>query len=107
MAWCEYHGLTKHTVDSLRRTLRILDWANMPNPFRHDNGVPVLDLGANTHRPLAARAMGYESFAVGNSVMTSVGMLLNEDGRPMLIVTLHGSTDAHKTLDPVEMILGR
>src|SRR5271156_5280055 len=43
MAWREYHEFTKHTVEKLRRTRYSLDWANMPNPFRHYEGVPVLD----------------------------------------------------------------
>jgi hypothetical protein len=32
MTWREYHELTKHTVESLRRSRHFLDWANMPNP---------------------------------------------------------------------------
>ena len=28
-----------------------LDWANMPNPFRHYEGVPVLDLPADPPAP--------------------------------------------------------
>jgi SagB-type dehydrogenase family enzyme len=44
MTWREYHESTKHSVESLRRTPHALDWANMPDPFRHYEGVPVLDL---------------------------------------------------------------
>src|SRR5271156_3768486 len=51
MGWREYHELTKHSVESLRRTQRYLDWANMPNPFRHYDGVPVLDLPADPPAP--------------------------------------------------------
>jgi hypothetical protein len=29
MDWREYHELTKHSVESLQRTQRYLDWANM------------------------------------------------------------------------------
>jgi len=47
MTWLEYHELTKHSAESLRRTQHYLDWANMPNPFRHYEGVPVLDLPAD------------------------------------------------------------
>jgi SagB-type dehydrogenase family enzyme len=47
MTWREYHELTKHSVESLRRNPHYLDWANMPNPFRHYEGVPVLDLPAD------------------------------------------------------------
>lgn len=43
MTWREYHESTKHTVQSLR-TRHFLDWQNMPDPFRHYEGVPMLDL---------------------------------------------------------------
>src|SRR5580700_1493950 len=51
MTWREYHDLTKHSVASLQRTRHYLDWANMPNPFRHYEGVPVLDLPADPPAP--------------------------------------------------------
>jgi SagB-type dehydrogenase family enzyme len=51
MTWREYHELTKHSVESLRRTPHVLDWANMPDPFRHYEGVPVLDLPAEPPVP--------------------------------------------------------
>ena len=51
MTWREYHELTKHSAESLRRTQHYLDWANMPNPFRHYEGVPVLDLPADPSAP--------------------------------------------------------
>ena len=51
MTWREYHESTKHSVESLRRTLHVLDWANMPDPFRHYEGVPVLDLRADPPVP--------------------------------------------------------
>ena len=51
MDWREYHELTKHSVESLRRTQYYLDWANMPNPFRHYEGAPVLDLPADPPAP--------------------------------------------------------
>jgi SagB-type dehydrogenase family enzyme len=54
MTWREYHELTKHSVESLRRAPHYLDWANMPNPFRHYQGVPVLDLPANPPAPSIA-----------------------------------------------------
>jgi len=28
VTWREYHGLTKHSVESLRRTQRHIDWVN-------------------------------------------------------------------------------
>ena len=51
MRWREYHEATKHSVESLRRARRVLDWANMPDPFRHYEGVPVLDLPADPPAP--------------------------------------------------------
>src|SRR5271170_1533416 len=51
MAWREYHEFTKHTAEKLRRTRYSLDWANMPNPFRHYEGVPILDLPADPPAP--------------------------------------------------------
>jgi SagB-type dehydrogenase family enzyme len=42
--WREYHERTKHSAEALRRAPHFLDWANMPDPFRHYEGVPVLDL---------------------------------------------------------------
>ncbi len=51
MDWREYHELTKHSVESLRRTQYYLDWANMPNPFRHYEGAPILDLPADPPTP--------------------------------------------------------
>jgi hypothetical protein len=51
MTWREYHDTTKHSVASLRRTSHVLDWANMPDPFRHYEPVPVLDLPADPPVP--------------------------------------------------------
>src|ERR1700721_1939385 len=51
MTWQEYHELTKHSAESLRRTQHYLDWANMPNPFRHYEGVTVVDLPADPPAP--------------------------------------------------------
>jgi hypothetical protein len=51
MTWREYHESTQHSVESLRRTPHVLDWANMPDPFRHYEGVPVLDLPADPPNP--------------------------------------------------------
>ena len=51
MTWREYHEATKHTVESLRRAHYTLDWRNMPDPFRHYEGVPVLDLPADPPAP--------------------------------------------------------
>jgi hypothetical protein len=51
MTWREYHDSTKHSVESLRLAQHVLDWANMPEPFRHYEGVPVLDLPADPPVP--------------------------------------------------------
>jgi SagB-type dehydrogenase family enzyme len=51
MTWREYHESTKHSVESLTRAPHVLDWANMPDPFRHYEGVPMLDLPANPPIP--------------------------------------------------------
>jgi hypothetical protein len=47
MTWHKYHEATKRHVESLRRKRHILDRANMPHPFRHYEGVPVIDLPAD------------------------------------------------------------
>src|SRR5579864_4694971 len=47
MTWREYHESTKHSIESLRRAPHVLDWANMPDPFRQYEGAPVLDLPAD------------------------------------------------------------
>jgi SagB-type dehydrogenase family enzyme len=51
MTWSEYHESTKHSLESLRRAPHFLDWANMPDPFRHYQDVPVLDLPADPPAP--------------------------------------------------------
>jgi SagB-type dehydrogenase family enzyme len=51
MTWREYHESTKHTVESLRRSQHFLDWKNMPDPFRHYEGAPLLDLPADPAGP--------------------------------------------------------
>src|SRR3954468_3437869 len=51
MNWREYHERTKHSVASLRQASHALDWSNMPDPFRHYEGVPVLDLPADPPAP--------------------------------------------------------
>src|ERR1043166_2705439 len=51
MTWREYHEATRHSIESVRRAPHVLDWANMPDPFRHYEGVPVLDLPADPPSP--------------------------------------------------------
>ena len=52
--WRAYHEATKHTPERLRRAAYTLDWANMPNPFRHYDGIPVIDLPADPPSPAVA-----------------------------------------------------
>ena len=49
--WREYHEATKHSGASLRKSQRALDWANMPDPFRHYENVPIVDLPADPSAP--------------------------------------------------------
>ena len=51
MTWREYHGITKHSVASLKRAPHVLDWANMPDPFRYYEGAPLLELPADPPVP--------------------------------------------------------
>ena len=51
MIWRDYHEATKHSPESLQRSRGFLDWANMPDPFRHYEGIPVLDLPADPPVP--------------------------------------------------------
>ena len=51
MTWGESHELTKYSAESLRRNRHALDWENMPDPFRHYEGTPVLDLPADPPGP--------------------------------------------------------
>jgi hypothetical protein len=53
MTWREFHQSTAHSVESLRQSPHALDWVNMPDPFRHYEGVPVLDLPADPLSPEA------------------------------------------------------
>ena len=69
MTWREYHEATKHSVESLRRARHVLDWANMPDPFRHYEGVPVLDLPADPPAP----EMPALEVLLGTSGTTPVG----------------------------------
>lgn len=46
-----YHEATKHTVESVYANQRTLDWENMPDPFRHYEGVPLMDLPADPEPP--------------------------------------------------------
>jgi SagB-type dehydrogenase family enzyme len=75
MTWREYHELTKHSVESLRRTQRYLDWANMPNPFRHYEGVPILELPADPAAPQISALEVLEGKTGNTSAMDGAGFL--------------------------------
>jgi SagB-type dehydrogenase family enzyme len=49
--WREYHEATKHSPQSVARSRHVLDWPNMPDPFRHYEGTPLLDLPADPPTP--------------------------------------------------------
>jgi SagB-type dehydrogenase family enzyme len=78
MTWRDYHEATKHTVESIRRSLRSLDWANQPDPFRHYEGVPVLDLPADPPPPdiptlkLLRGASGHTSVKDGSEFLSQL-----------------------------------
>ncbi len=56
-----YHEATKHTPERLRASRHFLDWANMPSPFRHYEGAPLVDLPADP--PLAPFLAGAEALS--------------------------------------------
>ena len=51
MIWREYHEYTKHSLESRESKPHFLDWPNMPDPFRHYEGAPLLDLPADPPVP--------------------------------------------------------
>ena len=77
MTWREYHESTKHSVESLRRARRDLDWANMPDPFRHYEGAPVLDLPADPPAP-GITALDVLQGGIGTSVLTDGATFLSQ-----------------------------
>ncbi|MEP6962544.1 MAG: SagB/ThcOx family dehydrogenase, partial [Acidobacteriota bacterium] len=77
MTWHEYHEATKHSTESLRRTVHFLEWANMPDPFRHYEGVPVLDLPADPPTP-ETPALDILLGATGNSPARDGATFLSE-----------------------------
>jgi SagB-type dehydrogenase family enzyme len=77
MTWREYHELTKHSAESLRRTPHYLDWTNMPNPFRHYEGVPILDLPADPPAPQSS-ALDVLEGKTGNTSATDGAKFLSQ-----------------------------
>jgi len=75
--WREYHESTKHSVESLRRSRHALDWANQPNPFRHYEGVPIVDLPADPPSP-AIPALSLLQGEHGNSDCRNGAEFLSE-----------------------------
>jgi len=74
-----YHEATMHTPERLRKSAYTLDWDNQPDPFRHYEGAPLVDLPADV--PLAPPANGAEllsallfhSAAVSSSKLSPAG----------------------------------
>jgi SagB-type dehydrogenase family enzyme len=77
MTWLEYHEFTKHRAGPLRRTQHYLDWANMPNPFRHYEGVPVLDLPADPPAPQISALEVLEG-KIGNTLASDGAEFLSQ-----------------------------
>jgi SagB-type dehydrogenase family enzyme len=77
MTWLEYHELTKHSAESLRHSQHYLDWANMPNPFRHYEGVAVLDLPADPPAPQISALEVLEG-KIGNTLAGDGAELLSQ-----------------------------
>src|ERR1700761_8872955 len=75
MTWREYHEATKHSVESRARARHVLDWANMPDPFRHYEGVPVLDLPADPPAP---------EMPTLDVLLNTLGTTPADDGPPLL-----------------------
>ena len=75
MTWREYHELTKHSAESLRRTQHYLDWTNMPNPFRHYEGVPIFDLPAEPQGPRISPLEVLEGKTGNSSARDGAGFL--------------------------------
>lgn len=77
MTWREYHELTKHSAESLRRNPHYLDWANMPHPFRHYEDTPVLDLPSDPPGPPIS-ALEVLAGKVGNTSAKDGAALLSQ-----------------------------
>jgi SagB-type dehydrogenase family enzyme len=69
-----YHEATKHSVAKLRASHHTLDWANLPDPFREYEGVPVIDLPADPEPP-AIPALEVLRDAKGATALTGVDFL--------------------------------
>lgn len=47
----QYHSATKYAPESIRNTVPPLDWENRPDPFRHYESTPLIDLPADPVSP--------------------------------------------------------
>jgi len=78
MTWHEYHEATKHSRESLHRSQHVLDWPNMPDPFRQYKGVPEVDLPADPPAPeiatleLLQGSFGHTSVADGPTFLSQL-----------------------------------
>jgi SagB-type dehydrogenase family enzyme len=100
LTWREYHNFTKHTAEKLRRTQHFLDWANMPDPFRHYEGVPVLDLPADPPAPgtkLAADGPTFLSQLLFYSAAISASKLVPSTGYRYALRVNPSSGNLHPT----------
>jgi SagB-type dehydrogenase family enzyme len=77
MTWRDYHDATKHSIERLRRSAHTLDWRNMPNPFRHYEGVPVIDLPADPPAPMIP-ALEVLQGAMGSTVEGDGAVFLSQ-----------------------------
>ena len=68
-SWREYHEATKHSVESLSRARNVLDWANMPDAFRHYEGAALIDLPADPPAP----GMSFQDVLGGLQAAPSLG----------------------------------
>ncbi len=77
MMWREYHEATKHTVERIMGSRHFLDWENMPEPFRHYEGVPELDLPSTAPAP-EANALDVLGGNLGRANASGGGELLSQ-----------------------------
>ena len=78
-----YHEATKHSFNRFARSLGYLDWAAQPDPFRHYDGAPRLDLPRAVLRPDVpyhalfdgtARPAPIDEAAIGEFLRCSMGL---------------------------------
>ena len=94
--WREYHEATKHTRESLRRSRHTLDWASMPDPFRHYEGVPLLDLPADA--PISSTdGAGFLSHLLFHSAAISATRVVASTGDRYALRVNPSSGNLHPT----------